>query len=109
MIKVEIQDTSLRNLPFNERDGSPIYEQQGWASFFGRDGNVNPHPQSIAIRMEKGQQPFQPGIYYIHPNCLYTAQYGAIRIAANLRLIPAAEFGAFLQTHFSKKPLQQAA
>lgn len=107
MLKVQVQSTALRDLPFKDRDGNPLQEQTCWATFYDREGNLDLHPRTIAVRMSPQQQPYPAGDYFIHPSNLYVGDFGVMKVSPTVKLITPLEFQKFVQSMF--KPLQAAA
>lgn len=91
MLKVKIESQVLRPLSFTYRGTqTPVQEQTGWANFYDRNGNLEPHPRPIAIRLGNGQQPYPNGEYTIHPSSLYSGDFNTLKVSPELKLVPAA-------------------
>jgi hypothetical protein len=65
----------------------PEQEQTGWATFYDRNGNAEPHPRPIAIRLGNGQQPYPNGEYTIAPSSLYSGDFNQVKVSPELKLV----------------------
>jgi hypothetical protein len=82
MFKIEIKSTEL--IERTSRKGAPYYKQTGYAFTMDRDGVPNAYPERIMIMVSKNAsglpQPYQPGMYQLHPSSLRVGQYNDLEI-----------------------------
>lgn len=84
MIKIEIPKNSEVTVKagVSAKNNKPyeIREQTGYAYLFDSRGNLNPHPTSIKVQLEPGDQPYAEGNYILAPQSLYSDRYGSLSI-----------------------------
>lgn len=94
MIKIEIQSGEVRTKSgVSARTGKPytIREQDGYAHTCDRHGKPNPYPVRLAISLADDQPPYQPGLYTLAPESLYTNRFNQLEISPVLKPMVAAQ------------------
>lgn len=83
---VDVTKVEVREKRGTSRQGKPytIREQAVWAQT-GKE-----YPESMTVRIEDGEPPYQPGRYVVSEDCLYINQYGQLAIG-RVRLQKAAQ------------------
>lgn len=62
-------------------------KQVAYAHVVNADGTVPPFPEKFSFIVARGEAPYAPGEYTLHPSALYVDRDG--RLACNPRLTPA--------------------
>jgi|GEM_PF-1912618 len=94
LIRIEPEDGQVKFKDVTRKsDGQSfsIPEQTVWVYGVDKDGVVDRYPKKSKVSLAKGQQPFPPGDYTVHPSCLRFNDYGSA-IQQNLRLITVDQF-----------------
>jgi len=84
MIKVDINDETIN---YSKRGDYEFWEQDAWATFYNREGKLDPHPQKVTIQLQKDQPAHKLGSYQIHPASFYRNRFGNIELG-RLVLVP---------------------
>lgn len=76
-IIIEIVSNAVRNRSGTSGKGKPysIDEQEAYVHKPGQA-----YPDKIRLTLDKGQQPYQPGNYDLHPESFYTDRFGALAV-----------------------------
>lgn len=91
MLKVEITDPAV-----NVRSGTgprgawQSREQTAWVFLFERNGNPQPHPQRMILRLDESQQGYPVGKYELDPSSFYLGDFGRLNVFARLKPVVAA-------------------
>lgn len=90
MIKIEVKSVAVQSRQIISKQGQPIvfHEQEAWAHTTDANGNPHPYPQRIILNIDqdKGQQPYQPGIYTLAPESLFVNRFNSLQLGrAKLR------------------------
>lgn len=86
-------DSTPRTRPFTSKDGKEytFVEQTCYIYGIDRDGIQDRHPYKTKVTLEKNQQPYQPGVYAVHPSCLRFSNFGQAQ-QTNLRICSLDEY-----------------
>ena len=93
MIKIEIQSAEVKTKSgTSARTGKPysIKEQAGYAFTHARDGKLNQYPVRVSITLGDDQPPYQPGLYQLAPESIYTNKFDQLEISPVLKPLAAA-------------------
>ena len=94
LVRIEPEDGQVRFKDVTRKsDGQSfsIPQQTVWVYGIDKDGHVDRYPEKSEIALAKGQQPFPPGDYTVHPSCLRFNRWGS-SVQQNMRLIPIDQF-----------------
>lgn len=75
-VLVEVTKVEVNEKRGTSRQGKPyvIREQNVWAQT-GKE-----YPESMTVRLEDNDGPYQPGKYMVTEDCLYINQYGQLSV-----------------------------
>ncbi|MDE1715940.1 single-stranded DNA-binding protein [Chromobacterium amazonense] len=99
LVRIEPEDGQVRLKSVRRKsDGQEfqIPEQTVWVYGVDKDGNQDRHPYRSQVSLEKGQKPYEPGDYTIHPFSCRFNNYGSA-VQMNMRLIPIDHFAPLLK------------
>ncbi|ELA9875960.1 G5P family DNA-binding protein [Vibrio parahaemolyticus] len=79
MLKIQIfeenETIEMRTIPAKEeKPARTIYEQIAYVHLGGK------FPVEMKLSLEKGQVPYAPGFYTLHPSSFVVNQYGALEL-----------------------------
>lgn len=85
-----------------------IREQEAWLYAFDENGQPYKHPQKISLMLADSQaNPYPVGLYFVHPGSVYVDKWG--QGSLRVRLMPAADFQAWVRTAFGSATVARAA
>ena len=72
MIRIEVQNEDVRTRTIQGQWGDfQIAEQDAWAFLYDTQGNEDPYPTRITVRLEPNQPGYAHGTYYLAPQSIY--------------------------------------
>ena len=72
MIRIEVQNEAVRTRTIQGQRGTfQIAEQDAWAFLYDTQGNEDPYPTRITVRLEPNQPGYAHGTYYLAPQSIY--------------------------------------
>ena len=72
MIRIEVQSEDVRTRMIKGQRGEfQISEQDAWAFLYNTQGNEDPYPTRITVRLAQGQPGYAHGTYYLAPQSIY--------------------------------------
>lgn len=79
MLKIEVfkenEHVEIRTIPAkDDKPSRDIYEQIAYVYLGGK------FPVEMKLSLEKGQVPYAPGFYTLHPSSFAVNQYGALEL-----------------------------
>ncbi|MCD5363604.1 G5P family DNA-binding protein [Chromobacterium aquaticum] len=98
-VRIEPEDGTVRFKTIKRKsDGQEMQLPQQTVYIYGydRDGRVDRHPYKSQITLDKGQQPYPPGDYTVHPATSRFTIWGQAT-EMNLKLISIPEFISMLK------------
>lgn len=96
-LKVEIKSATCTPRTVNIKNGpnagksTVFHEQEAYIYLIDADGNPRPYPMLtvLNIDIDKGQQPYQPGVYVVDPRSFYLDRFRQLSVG-KLSLRPVA-------------------
>ena len=90
MLKIEIftENETIETRTIPSKDDKPartIYEQIAYVHLGGK------FPVEMKLSLDKGQAPYAPGLYTLHPSSFAVNQYGALELKRFGQIITALE------------------
>lgn len=92
MIQIRITSPDIREMKgIGKTSGKPYHMriQTGHAFTVSPDGVIGEFPDKFEIALEESQQPYQRGVYTLHPSSVYVSRDGRIDIRPRLVAVPA--------------------
>lgn len=72
MIRIKVQNEAVRTCTIQGQRGAfQIVEQDAWAFLYDTQGNEDPYPTRITVRLESNQPSYAHGTYYLAPQSIY--------------------------------------
>lgn len=95
MLKVEIKSATVTPRVINIKNGpnagkqTTFYEQEAYITLLDPDGNPRPYPMLTVLNIDAdhGQQPYQPGNYFVDPRSFYLDRFRQLTVG-KLQLRP---------------------
>jgi hypothetical protein len=90
MIKIEVQSADvLTKTGVSSKTNKPysIREQEAWAYLFNRNGQPDPYPSKIRLRLDDGQLPYPKGFYMLHQSSFVVDEYGTMGLG-RINIVP---------------------
>ncbi len=88
MLKVEIKSATATPRQITIKNGpkagqiTTFHEQEAYIFLLDADGNPRPYPMltTLNIDIEKGQQPYQPGVYVVDDRSFYLDRFRQLAV-----------------------------
>ena len=72
MIQIEVQNEAVRTRTIQSQKGTfQTKEQAAWAFLFDVQGNEDPYPTRITLRLDEDHSGYPQGTYYLAPQSIY--------------------------------------
>lgn len=86
-IKIEITDNEVHSREItSKKDGKKytFFTQKGWLH-----NGVSQYPTPLSVPLGRDGAPYNPGLYFLSPESLYSDRFDNLSIARNYRLVSA--------------------